>query len=869
MANSLGFPQIYDLNSFMENAQANYDLSNVDKIGEKVRNKNNVNTLNFMTLEAYDKVTKHETDFRILNMFNGYGDFYLDAFYEDDPNHRVYFYSLDGPVYQGYTHLHYYNGSGNLASNVMPFFEIKLPSKHMTKIASVESDPINQTKKSGEDIDLFCIHTVEGEGPFHFYIYDTDKDGVGNEMIPSSHFTLEQIDNQFGTAKVNQIQKLLPGDYYFKVKVVDECVDESLYEYPSDFSIDKSRTKETQLIHVLIQKQDLSITFQNPAETKKSISEAQNDWFELASVNPSDGTKITYSIVGGDIGLIDIDKDTGKIKYKQDGAFGKVKIRATADDDPSTGNDIYRSAYAEKDIIITREVDGIITPDPASSDMTIPTFSTDKSNIKTNGIIGTIKGTLGTPDTIGDSIITYKYTLKTDGDGSLFKVDANTGVIQSNANLAVGTYHFTITVSDRWSSKDVAVQVNVGKASAENLKFYENSSSSTIITKKTVRITATGEFMYATVKGSSNTNPVTYKIKDGEPQNILDVHPNSGAVTLKKVGTVIIVAQKQGTNGQADAIAELTFTVTAGSQEFIYVDESGNELPKISEKYKAYEEVYENGKTFQLYTEGGISSRFRSNSGVTYALKKGSPTDVISVEANGLVHILNASLNTQKGKVIVEATSHDANGNYEDMTIELPIDILKADQKISFADVTNAQNGKGKVTPVINEQDISSNEGGVTLNDTDYFISVDESANGIAWTNNGIDIEYNYSGDTTIEIPLHVEKAGNRNYNKAVADGILRILGQEESTLAINQLGKVVYGDHFTIRSLQDDSSCANVQYTFEVNNTIYISQSNVNGNKAEFDALKNSGNTEIEIKVTRTADGEVALSKTIKIKVL
>ena len=59
------------------------------------------------------------------------------------------------------------------------------------------------------------------------------------------------------------------------------------------------------------------------------------------------------------------------------------------------------------------------------------------------------------------------------------------------------------------------------------------------------------------------------------------------------------------------------------------MDESGNELPKISEKYKAYEEVYENGKTFQLYTEGGISSRFRSNSGVTYALKKGSPTDVI------------------------------------------------------------------------------------------------------------------------------------------------------------------------------------------------------------------------------------------------
>ena len=37
----------------------------------------------------------------------------------------------------------------------------------------------------------------------------------------------------------------------------------------------------------------------------------------------------------------------------------------------------------------------------------------------------------------------------------------------------------------------------------------------------------------------------------------------SGAVTIKNVGTVVIVAEKQGSSGQADAITELTFTVTA------------------------------------------------------------------------------------------------------------------------------------------------------------------------------------------------------------------------------------------------------------------------------------------------------------------
>ncbi|NBJ65383.1 hypothetical protein D5266_09370, partial [bacterium c-19] len=59
------------------------------------------------------------------------------------------------------------------------------------------------------------------------------------------------------------------------------------------------------------------------------------------------------------------------------------------------------------------------------------------------------------------------------------------------------------------------------------------------------------------------------------------------------------------------------------------------------------------------------------------------------------------------------------------------------------------------------------------------------------------------------------------------------------------------------------------VQYTFEVDNTTYISTPTVTGNKAEFDALKYSGSTTINIKVTRTANGETPLSKTITVQVL
>ncbi len=649
---------------------------------------------------------------------------------------------------------------------------------------------------------------------------------------------------------------LKAGTYKFCINAVDANGD------PLDTSGNPTEKVCTSLT---VEKTDTTIAFDDPNTTKKSIQGAATAWNETATATPSTGTKITYSVSGGDISLITIDPDTGAIAYRGGGAYGKVKIKATVDDDPSTGNDNFNSAFVEKEIVIYREVDGSVTPHANSSDTTIPTFTASDSNVSTGGIIGTIHGTLGTPDTIGGSTTTYHYGLKPGvGNASFFSVDPNTGVIKTTANLGVNSYTITVTVSDNWSTKEIPVTINVGMSAAENLKFYENSTSNTMITTKSVKATDTGVVVYATVKGSTNNNPVTYKIKDGST-NVIEVNPNSGAITIHGVGTVTIVAEKKGATGQADASAELTFTVTAGAQEFIYTDSAGNELPKQTDKYKAYEEVYEKDKTFQLYTAGNPTG-----STVTYKLKNGSPTDVISVDSNGLVHILNASLNTQMGKVIVEATSHDPSGNYADKTIELPINIKKADQTISFADVTYVTSGQGKVTPVINEQDISSNDGGVEVKDTDYYITVDSSGNtSIAWTNDGVEIEYDYDGEEGMDIPLHVEKQGNRNYNKAEADGILHIMGPDESMLAVSSPGKIIYGDHFTIRSLQDDSSSTNVQYTFEVDNTTYISNPTVNGNKAEFDALKYSGTTTIKIKVTRTADGETPLSKTITVQVL
>ena len=671
-------------------------------------------------------------------------------------------------------------------------------------------------------------------------ISDSDTAGHAND------YQLFDIDGK--TITVKSTSGLDAGEYYFKLEVLDDSGSPLPGIDPISVCIE-------------VAKKDLTVAFNNPSVTKKSIADAATAWNETATATPNIGTKVTYSVSKG-TNLISIDSNTGAVTYKGNGVFGKATIKATADDS-GAAKDNYNPAYAEKEIIIYRGVNGKFSPDSASESTTNPIFTSNQTNVQVNGVIGKAVGSEGTPDEIDGTDITYHYSLVAGEDSGSFTIDESTGVVKANEKLGVGTYEFTAKVKDNWSEKTIKVTVTVKEEAAEVLKFYENSASNIAITSKTVKATDTNVSVFATVKGSTNTNPVTYKIKDGST-NVITINSDNGSVVIKGVGTVIIVAEKQGAAGQANASAELTFTVTSGEQEFIYTDSGGNELPKLNDKYKAYEEVYAKNKTFQLYTAGNPAG-----STVTYRLKSGSPSDVISVDSNGLVHILNASLNTQMGKVIVEATSHDPSGNYSDKTIELPINIKKADQTISFADVTYAVNGKGKVTPVINEQDISGNDGGVTVNDTDYYITIDSSiSTSIAWTNNGVDIEYNYTGNG-IDIPLHVEKVGNRNYNKAEATGSMHIMGPDENTLAINRPGKIVYGDHFTIKSLQDDSSSTNVKYTFEVDNTTYVSSPTVSGNKAEFEAIRYSGSTSISIKVTRTADGETTLSKTVTIQVL
>ncbi|MCI8541658.1 MAG: hypothetical protein HFE67_09155, partial [Erysipelotrichaceae bacterium] len=126
---------------------------------------------------------------------------------------------------------------------------------------------------------------------------------------------------------VNEPNGINAGDYYFKVSAVDAN------GYPLG-------GVESSVIHVIVSKTSLTVSFDLPNQTKKSITEAQNGWSEMASATPNTGTKVAYTKVGGDISLINIDPDSGAITFSGTAnSYGKITIQAIADDDPSTGND--------------------------------------------------------------------------------------------------------------------------------------------------------------------------------------------------------------------------------------------------------------------------------------------------------------------------------------------------------------------------------------------------------------------------------------------------------------------------------------------------------------------------------------------------
>ncbi|MCI9312903.1 MAG: hypothetical protein HFE68_06005, partial [Erysipelotrichaceae bacterium] len=166
------------------------------------------------------------------------------------------------------------------------YAEITLPQKGIIKAISSSLTNVSKSytdRWNEKDAIISNIDTTSGEGPYNFYVYDTDASGNGNYKNASQYFELTNTDSTNGKTDIKLKDKLPVGDYYFKVKVVDESMNNRLYYDPGQFENDPYRSKETDVMHVTITKVNPTIAFDIPTQTKKSMTDAATSWNETAT----------------------------------------------------------------------------------------------------------------------------------------------------------------------------------------------------------------------------------------------------------------------------------------------------------------------------------------------------------------------------------------------------------------------------------------------------------------------------------------------------------------------------------------------------------------------------------------------------------
>ena len=197
-----------------------------DDMGDYVEAVNGKGTLNMVDLAFYLKMTLNNTNFQILDRdmphfwMNEYSNGIMVAYISNGGSYQRY--TVGGVTYQKIIVL------STTSTAIIAGMEIDLPQKGIIKTITADQsnmklscpDPLNDANQVIVNID-----TTEGEGPYHFYVYDTDAGGNGNYRTPSNYFSLT-ADPINGTAKVHLIQKLPAGDYYFRVRVMDESMNE-------------------------------------------------------------------------------------------------------------------------------------------------------------------------------------------------------------------------------------------------------------------------------------------------------------------------------------------------------------------------------------------------------------------------------------------------------------------------------------------------------------------------------------------------------------------------------------------------------------------------------------------------------------------
>ncbi|MCI8850857.1 MAG: hypothetical protein HFE82_04875, partial [Erysipelotrichaceae bacterium] len=334
-----------------------------DELGKLIFN-NSANGLNSATpvmldYNLYNKMSQNETDFNSLS-----GLVWLDEKYN---GYRVAFTKGPGGYNQRYKLPNYKNLFTSQTvnqANLTFFFAIQTPQYNMVDSISaamkINTISYSNSKNAANEI-VTEIDTTNGEGPYHFFVHDTDASGSsGNYLTPSQYFDITGFSND-GRATVTMKNKLPVGDYYFRVTVRDESTNQLLYYSPDNMDSDKFRRKETNVLHVQITKGKPKVSFDSndkgttyvTGDALNPVTHSEHATHDHPEISPND-VEIEYTVITETPGLLvsglpytSMNAGDGPTLTFASNMSGTIKIQARV-----AGDANYEDAITEKTIIV-------------------------------------------------------------------------------------------------------------------------------------------------------------------------------------------------------------------------------------------------------------------------------------------------------------------------------------------------------------------------------------------------------------------------------------------------------------------------------------------------------------------------------------
>lgn len=251
-----------------------------------------------------------------------------------------------------------------------------------------------------------------------------------------------------------------------------------------------------------------------------------------------------------------------------------------------------------------------------------------------------------------------KYDANQAVDNNKFEIGLVSGetVVKVVEKLGEGQYLFQLKVTDQTNKTlYLPVQINVGLATQSELKFKDNAGG-TIKNDATFTYSATSPIVYA--EGGNGTGAITYSValktptNGDNPQDILKVDKDRGALTLLNVGTAYVTATKSGGSDYGDVSVTIPITVTAGPQSIAF-DENTPNKHLVSQK------------TFDVHAQ--VSGRESGASAPGTIVYTSSSESICSVNSSGKVTIQRA------GTCNINASNTDKNYKPVDDTATIEI----------------------------------------------------------------------------------------------------------------------------------------------------------------------------------------------------